>query len=111
MKFGFNPRTGRMEPVQDPRREIQNAVRRDASIEKGHVFQSATAIRDGLAMCSENGNAYCAVKLNGQWRCIGRVVNLQAVKKASHGPLADFHLAWMSGTEIANPLERDSDSE
>lgn len=109
MKFKMNPRTGHMEPVKDPAREIQDAVRRDASIEKGHRFGQATVIRDGLAMCSENGNTYCAVRTNGQWRCLGRVVNLQAIKKASYGPLTDFHLAWQSGTEIADPTSRDDE--
>lgn len=105
MKFKFNPRTGQMEPAKDPRRDIQDALRRDASIERGHRFQDCTVIRDGLAMCNENGNTYCAVRINGQWRCLGRVVNLQAIKKASYGPLADFHLAWQSGVEIADPTE------
>ena len=103
MKFTLDNRTGTMVPARDPRKEIQNAVRRDSSIEKGHLFTDCTRIREDLAMCAENGNAYCAVRINGQWRCIGRVTDMAVIRKASYGPLTDFHTAWMSGTEIQKP--------
>ena len=108
MKFKFNPRTGGMTPEKDPSREILDAVRRDASIERGHAFQSCTLIRESLAMCTEpDGNTYCVVRLNGQWRCIGRVVNMAAIRKASYGPLVNFHLAWQSGVQVTDPRESD----
>lgn len=103
MKFTFDNRTGTMVPAKDPRKEIQNAVRHDAGIEPGHLFTDYTVIRDGLVMANENGNAYCVVRTNGEWRCIGRVVNLQAIRKASYGPLVDFHLAWQSGVKVQKP--------
>lgn len=92
-----------MVPARDPRKEIQNAVRRDSLIEKGHLFTSCTRIREDLAMCTENGNVYCVVRINGQWRCIGRVIDINTIRHASYGPLTDFHIAWQSGTEVQAP--------
>lgn len=104
MKYQFDPKTGGMSPKKDPSRDIIDAVRRDASIERGHVFKEHNLIRENLAMCTEpNGNVYCVVKLNGQWRCIGRVVNIQAIRQASYGPLVNFHLAWQSGVQVEDP--------
>ena len=117
MKFEFDPRTGRMGVKPDPQKEILQAVRRDASVEKGQTFPNQTTIREGLVMCrDENGTPYCVVRLNGQWRCIGRVVDQATIRRRSYGPLIDFHLAWQSGTPVANPLRKpdedgDSDSD
>lgn len=104
MKFTFDNRTGTMVPARDPRKEIQNAVRRDASVVKGQTFPTHTTIREGLVMCrDENGTPYCVVRLNGQWRCIGRVIDIATIRRASYGPLVDFHLAWQSGIEVQAP--------
>lgn len=103
MKYAFNPKTGGMAPKQDPQGEILKAVRRDAGIEKGHLFTDFTVIRDGLAIATENGNSYCIVRLNGSWKCIGRITDLQTIRKASYGPLVNFHLAWQSGTPVPQP--------
>lgn len=105
MKYTFNPKTGGMSPKKDPSRDIQDAVRRDSGIEPGHQFTDTSFIRDGLAVCTEaGGNHYCVVRLNGEWRCIGRIVNMNAIRKASYGPLVDFHLAWQSGVKVRKPL-------
>lgn len=107
MKYTFNPKTGGMSPKKDPSREIQNALRRDSGIEPGHKFTDTTLIRENLAVCTENGNDYCVARINGQWRCLGRIVDMAAIRRASYGPLVDFHLAWMSGVKVSDP--RDSE--
>ena len=109
MKYEFNPKTGGMAPKQDPQKDILKAVRHDAAIEKGHLFTDCTFIRDGLVMATENGNHYCAVRTNGEWRCIGRVIDTAAIRKASYGPLVNFHLAWQSGTPIQKPSAQDNE--
>lgn len=108
MKYQFNPKTGAMAPKKDPSRDIQNALRRDASIERGHVFPQHTLIREELAVCTEaNGNIYCVVRINGQWRCLGRIVDLQAIRMASYGPLTYFHVAWQNGVPVEDPRHSD----
>lgn len=105
MKFEFDPRTGQMGIKPDPQKEILQAVRRDASVERGQTFPEHTVIREGFVMCrDEHGTPYCVIRLNGQWRCIGRVVNQAVIQRHSHGPLVNFHLAWQSGVEVADPL-------
>lgn len=109
MKYEFNPKTGGMTPKQDPQKDILNAVRHDAAIENGHLFTDYRVIRDGLIMATENGNHYCVVFFNGSWRCIGRVVNLQAIRSASYGPRINFFLAWQSGTPVVKPSSQDDE--
>ena len=103
MKYTFDPKYGGMTQKKDPAKEIQNAVRSDSSIERGHVFEESTIIRNELAICTENGNHYCVVSCNGVWRCIGRIVNMPAIRFASYGPMVNFHLAWQSGVPVEDP--------
>ena len=105
MKYTFDPKTGGMSPKKDPSRDIQDALRRDSGIEPGHQFTDTSLIRENLAVCTENGNHYCVVRINGQWRCLGRITDMAAIRRASYGPLVDFHIAWQSGVKVADPRD------
>ena len=99
MKWKLNPKTGCMEQVVSPAKEIEKALAPIGDIPEWsgihHVKKNAIILY--------NRDAYLAIAFNGQWRLLGIITNMHTIEKYLRRPLVDFHNAWLRGTPINKP--------
>lgn len=100
MNWKLNPKTGHMEQVVSPTKEIAKALAPIGEIPNEWI--NVKTIRENAKICV-NRHSYLAVNLNGQWRLLGIITNMHTIEKYLRGPLVDFHDAWLRGKQINKP--------
>lgn len=99
MNWKMNPKTGRMEQVVPPAKEIEKAL---IPVREEPKWLGMRTIRDGVKIIN-NSQFYLAISFQGKWRLLGLITNMPVIEKHLRGPLVNFHDAWLRGLPIDNP--------
>lgn len=100
MNWKLNPKTGRMEQVVSPAKEIAKSLAPIGEIPNKWIC--IKTIKADAKICV-NQHSYLAVNLNGQWRLLGIITNMYNIEKYLREPLVAFHDAWLRGKQINKP--------
>jgi len=95
----MNPRTGHMEQVVSPAKEIEKAL---IPVREEPKWFGMTTVRDGVKIINNN-QFYLAISFQSKWRLLGVINNMGIVRKYLNGPLVNFHNAWLKGLPINEP--------
>lgn len=99
MNWKMNPKTGRMEQVVSPAKEIEKAL---IPLREEPIWFGMRTIRDGVKII-HNRQFYLAISFQGKWRLLGLITNMPVIEKYLRGPLVNFHDAWLRGLPINDP--------
>lgn len=108
MNWKMNPKTGRMEQVVSPAKEIEKALipLRDEKalipLRDEPKWHGMRIVRDGVKILYTD-QYYLAVSFNGKWRLLGLIANMPVIEKYLRAPLVNFHDAWLKGVSIDEP--------
>ena len=99
MNWKMNPKTGRMEQVVSPAKEIEKAL---IPLREEPKWHGMRIVRDGVKILYTN-QFYLALSFQGKWRLLGLITNMPVIEKHLRGPLVNFHDAWLRGLSINEP--------